>query len=247
MGGIVGGLFGGSKTTTKTSSEPYSKRYIPQVNDYYQRVLQQVNSAATPYTGTLNATTNDTQNAATNNINNLTNTAALNDTISGKYVDPASNPYLQKYYDAAARNIDKSYGENYDAIDSKFGKSSFWGGSQHQKSMQNMANQEQQAKSDLATNIYGNAYTQERNNQMNAINQANNLYNSQYGIGQQGYANEQSGLANTYNEWLRQQTQDQADLDRYAQYLGLVKSPSQSSTTSSSPGIGTVAMSLFGK
>ncbi|MEM5795993.1 MAG: Hint domain-containing protein [Bacillota bacterium] len=218
------------KSTTQTT--PYSGDYKNWVYDYKNQLWQRNNTPATAYSGQLNATTNATQNTATSNINNLTNTAALNDTISGKYVDPASNPYLRKYYDAAASNIDKSYGENYDAIDSKFGKSSFWGGSQHQKSMQNMANQEQQAKSDLATNIYGGAYNQERTNQMNAINQASNLYNNQYNIGQSQYDNEQNALANTYSEWIRQQGVDENDMNRIMQLLGLVKNPSSSTTAS---------------
>lgn len=242
-GDIMSGLFG-SKQKTTSSSTPYSGEYKNQAADYYDRILQKINSNVTPYTGQINATTNQTQQNAMQGYNDLTNTQALTDTIGGKYLDPSTNPYLQKYYDQAAGNIDKAYGQQADAYDSKFGANSFWGGSQHQKAYQDMADNKSDALNDLATNIYGGAYNQERSNQMNAINQAGNLYNSQYNIGQSQYGNEQDALGNTYNEWLRQQQQGENDLDRYAQYLSLVKNPSQTQTTSSKPGIGSI---LFGK
>ena len=235
----MGSLFGSKQRTTSTTN-PYSGKYSSQVDNAYQLISNKANNPTQSYTGQLNATTNDTQNNAVNNYNNLTNTQALNDTISGKYLDPSTNPYLQKTYDIAANNINKSYGEQTDQYDSKFGSNSFWGGSQHQKALQDLQGKETQALSDLNTQIYGNAYNQERTNQMNAINQAGNLYGQQYNVGQSQYNNSQDALDRQYSDYQYGNSLDNQNTNNLLQYLSLVKNPSQSETTTKTPGIGSL-------
>ena len=78
----------------------------------------------------------------------------LQDTIAGHYLDPASNPYLNQTYDAAARQITPR-------VNSLFEASGRYGSGAHQGVLgQNL--------SDLATNIYGGNYNSERARQFQA-------------------------------------------------------------------------------
>ncbi len=220
------------KQKSTTTSTPYSGDYKNWAYDVKNQLWQRNNTPAEPYTGQLSATPNTTQTSAISGMSNLTNTQALTDTIGGKFLDPSTNPYLQKTYDIAADNINKAYGQQADQYDSKFGTSSFWGGSQHQKAYQDMSDNKMDTLNDLNTQIYGGAYNQERQNQMNAINQASNLYSNQYNLGQSQYENEQAGLDRNYAEQLRQWGVDENDMDRVLQLLSLVKNPSSTSTSS---------------
>ncbi len=96
--------------------------------------------------GTTTTTTNQT--LAPGGLQNL------QDTIAGRYLDPASNPYLSQTYDAAARQITPR-------INSLFEASGRYGsGAQQGVLGQNL--------SDLATNIYGGNYNAERARQFGA-------------------------------------------------------------------------------
>lgn len=77
------------------------------------------------------------------------------DTLSGRYLDPATNPYLQSTYDQAARNVGNS-------VNSQFAASGRYGSGAH-------AGVLAQGLGNLATNIYGGNYEQERARQMQAL------------------------------------------------------------------------------
>ena len=117
-------------------------------------------------------------------------TGMLADTIGGKYLDPSTNPYLQGTFNEAAKGVTDQYnlatapslmaeGE----IASGGGPGAFAGNS--------AANQEQWANqyglgqnlNNLATNIFGGAYQQERQNQLGAAGEA-------IGLGEQGGGNQ---------------------------------------------------------
>ncbi|HZC82390.1 MAG TPA: hypothetical protein VE222_11880, partial [Nitrospiraceae bacterium] len=76
------------------------------------------------------------------------------DTISGNYLSPSSNPYLQSTYDAAARQVTPR-------VNSLFEAGGRYGSGAHQGVLgQNL--------SDLANNIYGTNYQNERTRQFAA-------------------------------------------------------------------------------
>lgn len=90
-------------------------------------------------------------------------------TIAGDYLDPATNPYLNASYDAAARAMSNQY--RYATAPSTagmFAQAGTFGGSAHRqlKSMQEF--EFGQNLSDLAAQMYGQNYQQERQAQIGA-------------------------------------------------------------------------------
>lgn len=78
----------------------------------------------------------------------------LQNTISGQYLDPATNPYLNQTYDAAARQITPR-------VNSLFEASGRYGSGAHQGVLG-------QSLADLGTSIYGGNYNAERARQLGA-------------------------------------------------------------------------------
>lgn len=240
-------LFGSKKKETSTTT-PYSGQYADQMQNFYDGTLtKNLNTQATPYTGQLSAGMTNTQNNAMSGLSGLTNTQALTGTINGDYLDPATNPYLSQYYDQAADKVGSSLADANDYVNSQFNTRGLYNSSARQEALQKQTDNVGDTLAGIATNIYGNAYTNERSNQMDAINQQAGLYGSLFGQGTTQQQTEQAGLDAQYNEWLRQQGVDTNDIDRMMQYFSLVKNPSQTTTQSTTPGIGQIALSLMGK
>jgi hypothetical protein len=85
------------------------------------------------------------------------------DTMSGKYLSPESNPYLRASYDQAA----KAMGDNFNTqvmpgLNTAFSQGGALGGSAHRAQAGRAASTLGGGLKDLATNMYGNAYQQER-------------------------------------------------------------------------------------
>jgi hypothetical protein len=127
----------------------------------------------------------------------------IQDTISGRYLDPASNPYLSNTYDYAARQVTPR-------INSIFEAGGRYGSGMHQGILgQNL--------SDLANNIYGTNYQNERTRQFAAATSPiGNTVTSPYftnplagilsgalGGGVLGNMVGGSGLLNGLPDWLR--------------------------------------------
>lgn len=89
-----------------------------------------------------------------NNINLDTAINQYNDTMSGKYLDPATNPWLTATYDMAADKVGAG-------IDSKFAGAGRYGSGAHQGVLGTQLG-------NLATNIYGGNYQLERDKQWGA-------------------------------------------------------------------------------
>lgn len=132
-------------------------------------------------------------------------TDLLNKTLQGQFLDPASNPYLQKSADAMSANMSKAIGANSQDLSDVFSK---MGVSYRGPAEQKMRTA---ALSDFAnsmTGMYGNAYNSERGNQMNALGQAQSWANMP---GQRGAALMSAGAVptaldqqnnqNMYNAW----------------------------------------------
>jgi hypothetical protein len=140
LGGAAGGL-GGSKGpagTTTTTTD---------VPDYQRPYVQDLLSQAR---STYQA------NQANPAAQTLANHGAANmdATIRGDYLDPSTNPWLKKTYDMAADSVGSG-------VDSRFTASGRYGSGAHQGVLGKTFG-------DLATNIYGGNYQQERGRQMTA-------------------------------------------------------------------------------
>lgn len=135
------------------------------------------------------------------------------DTMNGKYLDPASNPYLQKNVEAI----------NNDTIN---GMQKF---SRDNGAFGNTGVQEATAKA-LAQNantVYGQNYANERNNQIKDSSLQSQYGNIDYNNSQQLmgvgdiYRNEsQQNLNNSFSDWQQQQNQPYRQLDVLANSLG---------------------------
>ncbi|EAX47556.1 hypothetical protein TcarDRAFT_1291 [Thermosinus carboxydivorans Nor1] len=239
----MSGLFG-SKKSSNTTTVPYSGKYADQVDYVYQKVKNNLDTPATAYPGQLSAGLSGTQSSALSGYSGLINNQVLSDTIAGKYLSPDSNPYLSQYYDQAKNKVMESLGEMNDNVNSQFNVRGLYYGSARQEALQKQANKAAETLANMATNIYGNAYNQERERQLQGINQQSNLLGNYFNMGTTEQNISQDALDRAYKEWLRQQGVDENDLSTALQYLSLVKNPSQTTTERESKGIGSL---LFGK
>lgn len=144
------------------------------------------------------------------------------DTMAGKYLDPSTNPWLQKTFEAASQPVAQQF-QNITAptTDAMFGAAGPMSGGARFNA-QNM-NQQNLARAldQLATGIYGGNYQAERQNQMGAM-----AFSPQ--MQQMGYvAPEMAYQAGTL--------QQNAPWDQLARYMGIVGSQNwgQSGSTQS--------------
>lgn len=224
------------KSKSSSSVTPYTGEYASWVNDVKNQLWKKNNTPAEAYSGQLSAGMSDTQKGAMGGYADLLGTGALTDTINGKFLDPNSNPYLSQYYDQAASKVRSTLADNNDYVNSQFNQRGLYNSSARQEALQKQADNAADTMADMATNIYGGAYTAERQNQMSAIGQQAGMFGNYFGMGTTEQNTNQAALDAQYKEWLRQQGVDENDMDRVMQLLGLVKNPSQ--TTTSSGGMG---------
>lgn len=96
----------------------------------------------------------------------------LQQTLAGMYMNPESNPYLENTYQAAARGLTNEYqmatAPSLLAQAQQYGVA---GGSANDMQRQYQQFQLGQSLSDLAANIYGGNYQNERNRQAQAVGQ----------------------------------------------------------------------------
>jgi hypothetical protein len=232
----VGSLFG-SKQKSTTKSEPFTGKAKDWAYAAQPKLWESMNTPTAKYEGELSTGLSDTQKSAMGGLSSLINTQALTDTIGGKYLNPDSNPYLSQYYDQAASKVRSSLADSNDYVNGQFNQRGLYNSSARQESLQKQTDKANDTLADVATGIYGNAYTTERSNQMNAINQQGNLINSQFSQGTTQQGIDQTALDKEYQEYLRQQGMDQQSIDNYLNYLNTIKNPSQT-TTQSSGGLG---------
>lgn len=119
---------------------------------------------------------------------------ALSDTYAGKYLTPDSNPYLRQYYQQAADEIGGAYrNQTVPTLMSTFGSpnSSMYALYQGEAN-RGFSDSLQKA----ATNIFGNAYEQERQRQMAAAGQLAGIYQG----AEQMYADTQARKAGLYGQ-----------------------------------------------
>ena len=120
----------------------------------------------------------------------------LNATTQGAYLN--SNPYLDSMFNAATRSVNTQYQNNVlPGVNATFGSGGRTGSNAHQTAL-DMANQNYgNTISDMAANIYGQNYANERTNQLNsAMNMGNlgiGMSGAMAGLGAQNFAQQMGG------------------------------------------------------
>lgn len=221
----------GKKQTTTVRNDPFSGEMKKKYDDFYPYLKGRIDKPP-QYDGPYTAGLTDTEKQGIASLRDLANTSFLRDTMSGKYLDPASNPYLSKTADIISRRMGEQFGQATDAIDSRVNRQGFWGGSAHQGMMD-------QARNDLATrqgealnSLYGNAYNSERDRQFQALGSAGNLGQALLGAGgvERGVAD--TDLQRRYEAWMGGQGLQQQDIGNLLNYFNLGKNPTQTQTQS---------------
>lgn len=101
------------------------------------------------------------------------------ETINGKYLSPESNPYLGATYDAAANRAAKAYRYGTaPGIDAQFARAGSFGGSAHQQTKDMASFDFGQSLTDMANQMYGENYSRERQNMLNAGSEAQQYANA---------------------------------------------------------------------
>ena len=147
----------------------------------------------------------------------------LGRTLGGEYLN--ANPYLDATFKRAADAV----GAN---IDSRFNLSNRFGSGAHQNVMG-------QTFADLATNIYGGNYANERNKQMQAMMMAPQIGGMDYadldrlaGVGGQRQALGQAQLSDAQSRWGFEQTRD---LQKLRDFMAMVRGDFGQQTTATQP------------
>jgi hypothetical protein len=178
---------GGPKNVTSTSkSEPWSesKPYIKNLYSAAQDAFNMTNKQM--YTGDLWAQPTQTQIGANQQLkDNVWNIGAPElrnlglDTVSGKYLNPETNPYLKAAADAAAGDVSRNYARNVlPNMGSAAIRGGAYGGSRQGIQEGLAAGEYAREASEATNNMYYQNYASERDRQMqsgNLFNQANAL------------------------------------------------------------------------
>jgi len=201
---IYGGGGGGdSVTSTEIPEElkPLANRYVSEANKLFDTPYQgfegQRYAGLDPYQSqgleaiAQRATGGDAlMNAGYGNVM---------DTLSGKYMSPDSNPYLRQ-------NVQNAMDQVGGTINSQFNKPGAFGGSAHEGVMSRELG-------GIASNMYGQNYANERNNQLQAWGAAPTFGNAVYqdatqlmNAGQMKQDEAQKGL-----DWNLEKFQEQQD------------------------------------
>lgn len=235
MGGASGG---GQRSSSSTSVPAFQKPYL---KDLYARAQGEI--ANTPlqfYPGSTvagrdAATLGYESDALGYARDGGPSSSYLNDVVSGKYLDPASNPYLRGTFDLASKAVTDNYRDAVlPAINSRFALAGQSGSGNFAGAFARSNDALGGSLRDLGTQIYGGAYEAERGRQQQAApllaaDRMNRL-DLQRGIGSEREAYQQSLLDDLIARFDFQQNEPALRLSRYAQLLGNPITLSQSSS-----------------
>lgn len=185
---------GGTSTSTTTTTlpawlQPYAEQFIKsyqgEVYDENGNLKEQPDNLTQNVAGFTQY-----QQAALDNIGNLsggtqavanTGLGQAGATLSGQYLDPASNPWLDATFNKAARGVTDQYSTAVaPSIMAAAQKSGNFGGSAMDQAMAMSRYNLGENLNDLATSIYGGNYQAERTNQLNTLSQLPNTLNAGY-------------------------------------------------------------------
>lgn len=260
-GGKGGGGGGGSSMpstmtqTTKWSPPDYLGGNFGGLNSYMSYAAQVLGKPYNQYTGQTQASpSTDTQmgwqiarqRALNGNQLGQYSDNVFKNTMSGAYMNPASNPYLQgalNYTQAdTARNYNQAIAPQ---LNNAFARSRAFGGSAYN---QQLGESQRQLAGELgrnASNAYLGNYNNERNNQMNLMNYADQAGNRDYNDAQQlmNLGQQQGGYLQNY---LTQGQQDHTqannfltdNMGKFQNVIGGLTGQGNSATTSTNPNVG---------
>ena len=210
---------GTSQTTSTVNTGPWAPQQ-PYLQDAFAQAQANYGTAKDNkyYTGETVAPFNAAQNNAlgtTIGLGSSTNpgvaAAGQNnvDTLSGKYLDPSSNPWLKSTFDAAAAPVTRAYmtataPQTAGAMES----AGRYGSGAYQNQVKNNEANLGASLNNLAANIYGNNYQTERGNQMTAAGQSAGLNSAQY-------INPTAALTAGNQQQQQQQNVDQSNMSAY--------------------------------
>lgn len=203
-----------SKTEPWKEAKPYFTGLYNQAVDAFNKTNKQV------YSGDLWASPTARQQQANNALaSNQWGQGSQDlrqlgtDTVSGKYLNHKTNPYLSGAVDAAAGDITRRYTESIlPGLGSAAQKAGAYGGSRQGIVDSQAAGEYSREANEAAQNIYYQNYAAERDRQMNAgnlFNQANALEMAQLqglaGAGEQEQMWNQGQLGENYQQWQMEQ------------------------------------------
>lgn len=220
---------GDSQNTTKTIAEPPAETK-PYLTPYLSRASELANAPYQEYGGNQVAPLNGDQTQAFDMVRQrATNGSPVSananwnaaNTLGGQYLDPSSNPWLSKTYDAAASDMSRNYSNSVvPGINSTFSMNGRYGSGAHQNAMGDAGRTLNSGLSNLGTQIYGQNYGQERGNQMNVMGMSSQLASADYadaqamvGAGDAQRAFQQENMTSDYNKWLLSQQAPYQNLD----------------------------------
>lgn len=103
------------------------------------------------------------------------------DTISGSYLDPATNPWIKKTFDAAAGDVTRSYQTaTAPQTDAAFAAAGRYGGGAYRNMREGNERSLGTTLENLGTGIYGDNYARERQNQIAMTGNVGNLIQAGY-------------------------------------------------------------------
>jgi hypothetical protein len=180
------------------------------------------------------------------NAQQLANLAGMNNaaTLRGDYLNPASNPYLNDTYNAAASGVTQQFkNATLPGMMAMAQRSGQFGSSAMNEAMGDATTAFQGGLNDLATNIYGGNYQQERARQMQAegLNPTTmaNLFAPSYqlmGVGSMQQQQEQQGMNTNYMNAIQRSEYPFQILSGFGGALGQAGQGTGGSTTRSAGG-----------
>lgn len=212
---------GGGSTNTVQKADPW-KGVQPYIKDYLAKGQSLIDSPYQFYSGDTIAGFSPeqeqgmrlaTQRAMYGSPTLEAANTSVTDTLSGKYLNPETNPYLKA-------TVNQAMGDVQSRINSQFNNNNF-GSSAHQELLtRNLG--------DVANNIYGQNYTNERNAMNSLASLAPTLAGADYGDAQQlmNVGAQRQGLAQQYlnqaqNQFNQAQQYPYQQIDRYGNMVSI--------------------------
>lgn len=134
-----------------------------------------------PYTGSYAAPMTAGENQALNGLRSLAygsnpltskGSQLISDTLTGKYLDPGSNPYLADNANAITSLARKSLGQALDSYDSGSNRAGAYNSTGANNLRRQAFNDSNTATLQALAGLYGNNYSAERSNQLGALSPA---------------------------------------------------------------------------
>jgi len=220
-----------ASTVTAEPSEfvkPYYEEALGQAQQLYQSDVPQYFPEATyvPFSGQTEAALQlQEQRALAGNPLLGSTQQEIQNILSGQYLDPATNPYLQQTFERAAGDVQSQLG-------SMFAKGGRYGSAA-------LAETAGRRMGDIASKIYGGAYEQERQRQLQAAQLAPALAQQDYAdiaqLAQVGQAREALGEAQLADAMQRFQFEQQKPYTKLREYLASIGAPTSQQTVSQEP------------